>query len=81
VGRVAINYDSREDTVRTAFEEPPPLTGQNTGERHGFSKRRKDAANEEAQAQSFIAAFLQVFGIGDPLSVGEFEFRMAFSDE
>jgi len=45
-----------------------------------FSKRWKDAANEEAQAQSFIAAFLRVFGIGDPLSVGEFEFRVPLAD-
>ena len=31
-----------------------------------FSKRRKDAANEEAQGQSFVAAFLRVFGVASP---------------
>jgi hypothetical protein len=41
-----------------------------------FSKRWKDARNEEAQAQSFVADFLRVFGVDDPVQLGDFEFKV-----
>ncbi|MDR1309768.1 MAG: class I SAM-dependent DNA methyltransferase, partial [Deltaproteobacteria bacterium] len=45
-----------------------------------FSGRWKDARNEEAQAQSFVADFLRVFGVSDPGSVGNFEYKVPLSD-
>ena len=45
-----------------------------------FSKRWKDAKNEEAEAQSFQSDFLRVFGIIDPLSVGSFEYKIPLKD-
>ena len=44
-----------------------------------FSKRWKDARNEEAQAQAFQLHFLRVFGISDPESVGDFEYKVPLS--
>ena len=41
-----------------------------------FSKRWKDAKNEEAQAQAFLIDFLRVFGINDPESIGNFEYKV-----
>ncbi|MCL2386659.1 MAG: hypothetical protein FWC89_03815 [Defluviitaleaceae bacterium] len=41
-----------------------------------FSKRWKDAKNEEAQAQSFLIDFLRVFGISDPENIGDFEYKI-----
>ena len=38
-----------------------------------FSKRWADARNEEAEAQSFLADFLRVFGVYDPAKTGGFE--------
>jgi len=45
-----------------------------------FSKRWKDAASEEALGQSFVADFLRVFGVGDPLAVGAFERKVQLAD-
>ena len=44
-----------------------------------FSKRWKDAHNEEAQAQSFTTDFLQVFGVDDPEAMGGFEYKVPLS--
>ena len=44
-----------------------------------FSKRWKDAHNEEAQAQSFTTDFLQVFGVDDPEAIGAFEYKVPLS--
>lgn len=44
-----------------------------------FSKRWKDARNEEAQAQSFELDFLRVFGVSDPEAVGDFEYKVPLS--
>jgi hypothetical protein len=44
-----------------------------------FSKRWKDAKNEEAEAQSFLVDFLRVFGVTDPLKVGDFEAKVPLS--
>jgi len=44
-----------------------------------FSKRWKDAHNEEAQAQSFMTDFLQVFGVSDPEALGDFEYKVPLS--
>jgi len=44
-----------------------------------FSKRWKDAGNEEAQAQSFTTDFLRVFGVADPEAVGNFEYKARLS--
>ena len=41
-----------------------------------FSKRWKDAKNEEAEAQGFVMEFLRIFGITDPMSVGSFEYKV-----
>ena len=38
-----------------------------------FSNRWKDARSEKSEAQSFVSAFLRVFGIEDPAAVGRFE--------
>ena len=43
-----------------------------------FSKRWKDGRSEEAQAQSFTTAFLQVFGVEDPISIGDYGFSLAW---
>ncbi len=44
-----------------------------------FAKRWKSAHNEEAQAQSFETDFLRVFGVADPVSVGDFEYKVPLS--
>lgn len=44
-----------------------------------FSKRWKDAYNEEAQAQSFEIEFLRVFGVTDPETIGDFEYKVPLS--
>lgn len=41
-----------------------------------FSKRWKDARNEEAEAQAFEMDFLRVFGVSDPVQIGDFEFKV-----
>ncbi|MDR1831180.1 MAG: hypothetical protein LBQ97_00390, partial [Fusobacteriaceae bacterium] len=45
-----------------------------------FAGKWKDAKNEEAEAQSFERDFLQVFGVNDPLGVGDFEYKVPLSD-
>jgi hypothetical protein len=40
-----------------------------------FSKRWKDAWDEKSEAQSFVRAFLAVFGVEDASGVGRFEER------
>jgi len=45
-----------------------------------FSKRWQEAANEEAQAQSFVTDFLRVFGVDDPEASGDFEYKVPLSD-
>ena len=44
-----------------------------------FSKRWKDAQNEEAQAQAFELDFLRVFGVDDPEALGDFEYKVPLS--
>jgi len=44
-----------------------------------FSKRWKDARNEEAEAQSFLMDFLRVFGVDDLALTGDFEFKVPLS--
>jgi len=44
-----------------------------------FSKRWRDAHNEEADAQSFVTNFLRVFGVEDPALTGDFEFKVPLS--
>ena len=41
-----------------------------------FSKRWKDGRNEEAESQSFVMDFLHVFGVGDPVKMGDFEYKV-----
>ena len=45
-----------------------------------FIKKWQDAVNEEAEGQSFITAFLAVFGVEEPLAVGAFERRVALEE-
>ncbi|MCL1995956.1 MAG: hypothetical protein FWG63_07115 [Defluviitaleaceae bacterium] len=45
-----------------------------------FSKKWQKAKNEEAEAQSFLADFLRVFGIVDLLLTGAFEYRQQLKD-
>lgn len=45
-----------------------------------FSKRWKDARNEEAQGQSFTSDFFRVFGVADPEKVGDFEYKVPLDD-
>lgn len=45
-----------------------------------FVKRWKNAANEEAQAQTFQMDFLRVFGIEDPEDIGDFEYKVPLED-
>jgi len=44
-----------------------------------FSKRWKDAKNEEAEAQNFVTEFLRVFGVDDPVQLGNFEYKVPLS--
>ncbi|MDR3076563.1 MAG: hypothetical protein LBU26_04610, partial [Synergistaceae bacterium] len=44
-----------------------------------FSKRWKAAGNEEAEAQGFEIDFLRVFGVDDPMGVGDFEYKVPLS--
>ncbi len=44
-----------------------------------FSKKWKDAHNEEAQAQGFEIEFLRVFGVNEPMLVGDFEYKVPLS--
>ena len=41
-----------------------------------FSKKWRTAKSEEAEAQSFMADFLRVFGIVEPLDLGSFEHKL-----
>ena len=41
-----------------------------------FSKKWKDAHNEEAEAQGFEIDLLRVFGVEEPMSVGDFEHKV-----
>jgi len=41
-----------------------------------FSKKWKDAHNEEAEAQGFEIDLLRVFGVEEPMSVGDFEYKV-----
>ena len=36
-----------------------------------FSKKWQDAKSEEAEAQDFLIDFPRVFGVGEPMQVGE----------
>ncbi|MCL2823583.1 MAG: N-6 DNA methylase [Polyangiaceae bacterium] len=45
-----------------------------------FSRRWRDACNEDAQAQNFVADLLQVFGVEEPSKVGEFEAKVQLAD-
>jgi hypothetical protein len=45
-----------------------------------FSKKWKDAWNEEAQAQAFELDFFRVFGVEDALTVGSFEHKVKTPD-
>lgn len=45
-----------------------------------FSKRWKDAYNEEAQAQPFQLDFLRAFGVADPEAMGDFEYKVPLSN-
>ena len=44
-----------------------------------FSKRWKDGHNEEAESQSFTTGFLHVFGVDDPVKLGDFEYKVPLS--
>ncbi|MCL1794335.1 MAG: LytTR family transcriptional regulator DNA-binding domain-containing protein [Oscillospiraceae bacterium] len=44
-----------------------------------FSKRWKDGRNEEAEAQAFEIDFLHVFGVDDPVKLGDFEYKVPLS--
>jgi len=44
-----------------------------------FSKKWKDAKNEEAEAQGFLIDFLRVFGVDEPMNVGNFEYKVPLS--
>ena len=44
-----------------------------------FSKRWKDASNEDAQPQSFVTDFLHVFGLNAPEVLGDFEYKLPLS--
>lgn len=41
-----------------------------------FSKKWKDAHNEEAEAQGFEIDFLRVFGVDEPMRMGDFEYKV-----
>jgi len=44
-----------------------------------FSRKWSDAKNEEAEAQGFEIDFLRVFGVDEPMSVGNFEYKVSLS--
>lgn len=41
-----------------------------------FSKKWKDARNEESEAQGFELDFLRVFGVDEPMAMGSFEYKV-----
>ena len=41
-----------------------------------FSKKWQKAKNEEAEAQGFLIDFLRVFGVDEPMVVGNFEYKV-----
>lgn len=45
-----------------------------------FTRRWKDASNEEAEAQGFQSEFLAVFGVKDAYEVGSYEFKVPIDD-
>ncbi|MDR2339314.1 MAG: class I SAM-dependent DNA methyltransferase, partial [Deltaproteobacteria bacterium] len=45
-----------------------------------FSLEFRDAHNEEAQGQTFVTKFLQVFGINEPMAAGNFERKVELSE-
>jgi hypothetical protein len=40
-----------------------------------FSKKWQNAKNEEAEAQGFLIDFLRVFGVTEPMTVGNIEYK------
>jgi hypothetical protein len=46
-----------------------------------FSQRWRDARSEVAESQPFVTALLKVFGVEDPLLVGQFEYKIVNSDD
>lgn len=44
-----------------------------------FSKRWKDGGNENAQSQTFVTEFMHVFGVDDPMTLGDFEYKVPLS--
>lgn len=46
-----------------------------------FSSAWKEAKKEEAEAQPFTLDFIRIFGIADPLAVGEFEVKVPLEGE
>ena len=45
-----------------------------------FSKRWSTARNEEAEAQGFQMELLRIFGVDDPMNVGDSEYKVPLSD-
>jgi len=41
-----------------------------------FSKKWKDAKNEEAEVQGFEIDFLRIFGVDEPMSLGDLEYKV-----
>ena len=46
-----------------------------------FSAKWKSAKNEESEAQGFLLDFMRVFGVDEPMSVGDFEYKVPLSDD
>ena len=44
-----------------------------------FSKRWRDGRSEDAEAQAFLIDFLHVFGVDDPVKLGDFEYKVPLS--
>ena len=44
-----------------------------------FSKKWQDAKSEEAEAQGFLIDFMRVFGVDEPMQVGDFEYKVPLS--
>ena len=45
-----------------------------------FSKKWQEAKSEEAEAQGFLLDFMRVFGVDEPMQVGNFEYKVPLSD-
>jgi len=73
-------YNFRCGSILNLMDGDPMLTWDEIqANAVAFSKKWKDAKNEDAEAQGFLIDFLRVFGV-DTMGVGDFEYKVPLAD-